>query len=220
MPSSVVKARIRNLENGDEIVCMFNPNEYSFSKSSDWKEAKNRGGNVPTLEFTGGKPISMKLQLFFDTHEAGDDVRDSYTNALWDLVRVDPSHKDARTQKSTPPTCEFQWGEMWSFKAVVTNISQKFTLFLSDGTPTRATVDLTLMQAEDEDAFPFQNPTSGGAAGHRTYVVREGDSLDGIAYREYGESRHWRFIAESNDIDDPLTLRPGRILALPPLDHG
>ncbi|MFQ5380402.1 MAG: peptidoglycan-binding protein [Dehalococcoidia bacterium] len=221
MPGSgLVKATIRNVDSGKTVRCLFNPTEYSFTKTVKWKAANDRGANVPRLEFTGGDPIALKMQLFFDTHEAGKDVRTEYTNDLWELAMVDSSRRDSRTQQSSPPICEFQWGSMWSFRAVVTNISQKFTLFKEDGTPTRATVDLSLKQAEDPDDFPFQNPTSGGAAGHRTHVVRQGDRLDFIAAEEYGEARHWRHVAEANGIDDPFTLRPGAVLALPPLDHA
>lgn len=218
--TSLVKATIRNVDSGETVRCMFNPTEYTFSKSVKWKPANDRGANVPKLEFTGGDPIALKMQLFFDTHESGEDVRTKYTDALWKLAMVDSSRKDSRTQQSSPPMCEFQWGSMWTFRAVVTSISQKFTLFKEDGTPTRATVDLSLQQAEDPDDFPFQNPTSGGAAGHRTHVVRQSDRLDLVAAQEYGEARHWRHIAEANSIDDPFTLHPGTVLSLPPLNHA
>jgi nucleoid-associated protein YgaU len=114
--------------------------------------------------------------------------------------------------------CEFRWGQAWSFKAVVASVTQKFTLFLDDGTPTRAEVTLKLRQVEDEGAYPGQNPTSGGTAGHRVHVVQQRETLDLIASREYGESKHWRHIAEANNISDPLRIRPGTALSLPPLD--
>ncbi|GAB4324376.1 MAG: peptidoglycan-binding protein [Dehalococcoidia bacterium] len=218
--TTLVKAKIKNLDTGRSIECLFNPTEYSFSKTNTWSEAPNRGANVPTLEFSGGNPIELTLQLFFDTHEAREDVRTRFTNALWELALVDPSKRDSRTQKGSPPICEFQWGAVWSFEAVVTNISQKFTMFLEDGTPTRATVDLTLRQAKDPSRYPFQNPTSGGAQGHRTHTVKQGETLDLIASQEYGRASDWRFIAEVNNIDDPFRLRPGTILSLPPLDHA
>ncbi len=218
MPNGqLVKATITNIDTNDTVECMFNPTEYNFSKKAEWKEKSRRGQNVPHLEFSGGKPTELKVQLFFDTYESGEDVRQRYTNTLWKLAMVDSSLRDRKTGKSGPPKCEFRWGSTWAFTAVVTQISQKFTLFLPDGTPVRATLDVTMKQIDDEGLYPRQNPSSGGGEGHRVYTVRQGERLDWIAAQEYGDSSHWQYIAEVNGIDNPMQLRPGMVLKLPPL---
>ncbi|MDR3577374.1 MAG: LysM peptidoglycan-binding domain-containing protein [Anaerolineaceae bacterium] len=217
LTGELVKATITNLDTNQSVDCLFNPSEYTFSKSNNWAMSKTRGANVPKLEFNGGNPTDLKMELFFDTYESAEDVRRKYTNGLWELARVNSQKKDPRTHKSRPPMCEFRWGSTWSFKAVVVNISQKFTMFLSDGTPVRATVEISLRQVEDEGIYPNQNPTSGGIAGYRTHVVREGELLDWIASQEYGESKYWRYIADINGIGDPMRIKPGTVLSLPPL---
>ncbi len=219
--TTVVKAVIKNLDvPANSVTCLFNPTEYSFSKSVTWEASRNRGANVPTLEFTGGEPFVVTLNLLFDTHESREDVRVKYTNKLAAMAMVTPSRVNSTTGQGSPPIVEFQWGRVWSFRAVVTSVTQKFTLFLEDGTPTRATVDLTLKQVDDPGVQPFQNPTSGGAAGHRSHLVRQGETLDLIANEEYGHPRHWRHIADVNRIDNPFRLTPGTILALPPLANA
>jgi nucleoid-associated protein YgaU len=47
------------------------------------------------------------------------------------------------------------------------------------------------------------------------HVVRDGDSLQSIAYAMYGDPTRWRSIAEANGIDDPLALRRGSTLSIP-----
>lgn len=217
---ALVKASIRNLDTEQCVTCMFNPTDYSFAKSVGWSETGERGGNVPTLEFTGGQPATLGLKLFFDTNDTGEDVRTKYTNKLWDLAMVNKQKLDPKTGKGRPPRCTFEWGSAWSFEAVVTSIDTNFTMFLEDGTPTRATVNLSLKQAKDPGNFPAQNPTSGGIAGHKRYVVQQRETLDLIAAQEYGQASHWRHIAEANNIDDPMRIRPGTVLALPPLPEG
>ncbi len=217
---ALVKATIRNLDTEKKVTCLFNPTDYSFAKSVGWSETGERGGNVPTLEFTGGDPASLTLKLLFDTSDSGEDVRTKYTNDLWDLAMVNKAKLDPKTKKGRPPRCTFEWGSAWSFEAVVTSISTNFTMFKEDGTPTRATVDLSLKQARDPGNFPAQNPTSGGIAGHKQYVVGQRETLDLIAAREYGQASHWRHIAEANNLDDPMRVRPGTVLALPPLPEG
>ncbi len=219
---SLVKATIRNLDTDATVTCMFNPTKYSFTKSVGWglKEgASGRGLNLPPLEFTGGEAATITLNLFFDTTASGEDVRTAYTNKLWELALINPDKIDQATQTGRPPRCMFEWGQAWSFEAVVTNITQTFTMFLEDGTPVRATVDLSLKQATDPGRFPAQNPTSGGIAGHKTHVVEQRETLDLIAAREYGQSRYWRQIADFNGIVDPMRVRPGTVLTLPPLEN-
>ena len=48
----------------------------------------------------------------------------------------------------------------------------------------------------------------------RTTVV--GDTLQSVAFREYGRPTYWRAIAEANGIEDPLRLAAGTELLIPP----
>jgi hypothetical protein len=213
----LVKASITNLDTSERIEFEFNPTEYSISKTNTWAASSTIGTNVGELQFSGGNPIEMTMSLIFDTSLSGGDVQGTYTSKLWKLAMVNEQNRDATTQRGRPPRCEFRWGGNWSFQAVITSISEKLTLFLADGTPIRSEVSVTLKQAHDEGEFPFQNPTSGGAVGHRSHIVRQRETLDGIAAAEYGQARHWRYIANVNHIDNPLAIRPGRVLRLPPL---
>lgn len=217
LTGELVKATITNLDTEESVEVMFNPTEYSFTKSNNWQVPKKKGANVPPLEFNGGNPTDLKVQLMFDTYESGEDVRKQYTNAIWNLAMVNKQKIDPKTKKGRPPKCEFRWGTMWSFKAVVAQINQKFTLFLPDGTPVRAVLDVTFKQVEDEGLYPRQNPTSGAVPGHRSHTIKEGETLDWIAAQEYGSAVHWRFIAETNAIDNPFQVKPGTVISLPPL---
>jgi hypothetical protein len=218
MPSTKPeKARIINLdEPGDmPIECLFNPNEYTFSKKNTWSKGEVKGKNVPQLEFGGGDSMSLKMQLFFDTYASGQDVR-ATTNRIWKLMNINDRLTDMTSVKGRPPMVEFQWGTTWAFKAVITSISQKFTLFRYDGTPVRATLDVTFLQAKEEGKYPGQNPTTVGRPGYRRRTVKEGDRLDLIAYEEYGDCSMWRYIADTNNLSDPGELQPGQALAIAP----
>jgi nucleoid-associated protein YgaU len=48
--------------------------------------------------------------------------------------------------------------------------------------------------------------------------VKDGDSLQSVAHRTYGDPGRWRLIAEANGVDNPLHLRRGTSLNLPRLD--
>ena len=51
------------------------------------------------------------------------------------------------------------------------------------------------------------------------HTVRDGDSLQSIAYSMYGDPTRWRAIAEANGIDDPLALPRGRTLTVPRVER-
>jgi nucleoid-associated protein YgaU len=91
----------------------------------------------------------------------------------------------------------------------------KYTLFRENGNPVRGTATLTLKELSL--APPGQNPTSGGEPGSRAYSVLAGDTLQSIAYNEFGTAAAWRRIAEANPfIDDPMRVKPGTALVIPP----
>jgi nucleoid-associated protein YgaU len=213
----LAEATITDTVSGDEVRCLFRPKEYSFSKQNNWARGLVKGKNVPQLEFSGGNAATLNMELFFDTYEKGEDVRAQYTNKLWSMMKINEGNVNDKTKKSEPPKVIFRWGAAWSFKAVITQMTQRFTLFLPNGTPVRATVTVAFQQAEDEGSYPFQNPTSHALAGHKLRVVRQGDRLDWIAFEEYGDATAWRHVADANDLADPLNLEPGQVLLVPPL---
>ena len=212
------KAKIKNLETGYELSCLFNPTEYTIAKTNSWGRGKTKGKNMPELEFNGGEPQTMSLELFFDTFEDGGDVR-AYTAQLFQLTMIvqDKPPKNKKTQQSRPPLCLFTWGPYSGFKAAVSSLSVRYTLFRNDGTPVRATASVTLTQAEDEHLIKGQVPDSFPAPANKRREVRPRETLSQIAHEEYGDATRWRDIARANNVTDPLSLRPGQVLTVPPL---
>ena len=218
--SGLVKAEIVSVESGERVKCLFNPKEYTFSKQNNWKDQQT-GKNVPQIEFGGGQPANLQMELFFDTYAqvkssgSPKDVRKEYTDKIWKLMIVDPKLTDAKNKKGRPPKVIFQWGQTWLFKAVIASITQKFTMFIFDGTPVRATLNVTFRQVEDEGALAKQNPTSGGTGGERLWTVNEGDTLGWIAFKEYGDATRWRRIADANRLTRVRRLPTGLVLVIP-----
>ena len=209
------KANIVNLETNEEVTCLFNPNEYTFQRTNTWTQKKVKGENVPNLEFGGGTSATLKMNLFLDTSTTGGDVRDT-TKKIRKLMDIDEKATDMTTVKGRPPMVEFHWGKIWTFKAVITSLTEKCTLFRDDGVPVRATLDVTFLQAKEGGVYEAQNPTTLGNSGYKRRVVNEGDTIDWIAFDEYGDSTMWRYIADTNGLDDPGRLRPGQVLAIAP----
>ena len=193
----------------------FNPTQVVLSKSAQWTSRpapKYRYAAIP--EFNGADPYTMNLQIFLDASTTPSDttVQDGVEALLSCCEVTDASI--AADQPSTPWVF-FQWGSFStaSFVAYVESVHATYTLFNPSGTPIRATCDLTITQ------IPIltkgQNPTSGALEAHRTHRVMAGDTLQSLAWREYGDATAWRAIAQANGIDDPMRLDIGTELLIP-----
>lgn len=194
------------------IPCIFNPYEYVVSKSNSYAEKPKNNSDVAHAEFQKAGSQTLKLKLIFDTYELGEDVAET-TNQFWKLMET-KTRKDEGETKRSPPDVAFEWGS-FRFVSVITNMTQKFTLFTRDGIPVRAEVDVTFTQYTDVNDYPKQNPTSGGGPMERIWRVTASDRLDTIAAEVYGDATKWRQIATRNGIVDPLNLTPGRQLSIP-----
>jgi len=186
---------------------LFNPTDYTVAKANQIAEAAVPGLEAPILQYVHGNTRTLDMELYFDTYEEGTDVR-SATDKVYNLLLIDPS-------THAPPICDIAWGE-FKFHGVVDHVSGKFTLFLPNGRPVRATLSVTFKEFIDVDSLVRVQPTQ--SADHRkTRVVNSGDRIDNIASEEYGDPGQWRPIAEANDMDDPSQLEPGHVLIIPAL---
>jgi len=204
-------ATITNLETSEKFYFMFNPEHYTIQRQNTYHQPE--GLRVPPKpEFKRlGRPTLTLSSLYFDTYETGKSLT-KITNQLWELMT--PADPDDPT--STPPEIEFSWGP-FSFKAVICDLSIKFTLFSKDGDPLRAEATVSFIQTEGYAKKPHQNPTSGGGPPLKTRKITAGDRLDLIAMEAYNDATQWRRIAAFNRIKNPKRLRPGQIITIPPL---
>jgi hypothetical protein len=199
---------------GTAISCMFNPFEYSVSKSNSFQEKPKNDADTPQGEFFKSGAQMLKLVLLFDTYESGADVS-QVTNKMWKFMLTKDQGQSSHNEKVAPPQVAFEWG-VFKFVSYITSMTHKFTLFKNDGTPVRASVDVTFTQYTDVNDYPNQNPTSGGGPIERVWLIIAGDRLDTIAAQVYRDATKWRLIAEHNRLTNPLVLRPGQQLRIPP----
>jgi nucleoid-associated protein YgaU len=193
----------------DPAKVIFNPAEYSLEKANQFASAPLAGLSNPVFSFVSGDADTLTMELFFDTYtdHGGSDVRDE-TDKIARLLEID-------RELHAPPPVKFVWGKLFFF-AIIERLSQRFTMFLENGVPVRATLNVTFKEyrsiKEQLDAIPLQ---SSDWTKHR--VVAEQDRLCLIAAIEYEDPTVWRVIADANDIENPRLLQPGQEIRLPPL---
>ena len=210
---SLKPATIKNLKTNEILYFMFNPENYTIARKNtyDTTTDENRPLRPPPPKLTklGRATLSLST-LYFDTYETGDDLTE-ITNQLWKLM--DPI--DVSDTVSVPPEIEFEWST-FTFKAVLCDLSIKFTLFDKDGKPVRAEATVSFTHTIDYYTTAPQNPTSGGGPPLEIHKVIHGDRLDLIAADVYGDATLWRQIATFNNIRHPKRLRPGQQITIPP----
>ncbi len=200
-----------------------------FEKGSDGKityhpadSGSQPNKNAPDLEFKGGGSATFSLELLFDTTDQrpGTTARDvrRYTNDLLALTLGKPKLGESASEGEVdaPKPVRFGWGDFELFEAVITSVEISFIMFDPDGKPVRATANVGFTEWVSDDGNKPQNPTS-RTEPRRTCVVQQGQTLHQIAYAEYGHPGHWRHLADSNNLLNPLKLQPGQVLILPPL---
>lgn len=205
-------------ETGTQIPFQFNPAEITIVKRTTWQAKEAKGKNAPQQRFQSGQPATMNLSIVVDSTTSGAPVT-TVTDQLLELVMVQSTGTaaDQTAQAARPPLVTFVWG-ITSFRAVVEQLTIKYTLFARNGKPLRAKCDLSLKQFDDDEVLQQrQNPTSGTPHPHAVHHLRPGESLDRVAAQHYKDPTAWRRIAEANGIDDPTRLRGGTPLVMPEL---
>jgi contractile injection system tube protein len=208
---------------GTRYEVLFNPAEYSIEKGNTFQSTSLPGLSTPVTQFVTGNADTLSMELYFDTYAKSsrqgnvvlrEDVR-RYTRPIANLMEIDPT-------LHAPPVCEFTWGPALGtpagiqFRGILEKVSQKFTYFLDDGTPVRATLNVTFKEYKTvEQQLAEMKCQSTDRTKRREF--KEGDSLWHLASTEYNDPQKWKVIADHNQLDNPRLIAPGFQLELPPL---
>ena len=138
--NSMVVVKLFRLE-GKQQVLLLEASEVTTEKSVPWTAHRTTEGDEPAMEFEAAEPKSLNVELMFDLFEERGGVGEK-VKPIEDLMTVDPA-----LQRPPMIGLEFTKNQMPPLKGVVESVNTKYTMFLPDGTPVRATVRLTMKQA-------------------------------------------------------------------------
>ncbi|MEH2339937.1 CIS tube protein [Nostoc sp.] len=131
-----------------DIELMFNPTDISFARTVRWKnDDGNRGTTLlPKINFSAIEPYTFILkQLLYDTYETKESVMKKYIDNIKKGVEGITKIPDSR-----PPVYIFTWKTEY-FYCVITSLTYTLNMFLSDGTPVRALVDIALQEVDQKN---------------------------------------------------------------------
>jgi len=206
------KATILNVETGDRVEVMFNPEEYSLRRDVNYAQTSIPGLSAPVLQFVAGNMQTLEMELFIDTYEdrgAGGDARE-VANQVISLMDILP-------ETHAPPRLDFVWGTL-AFTCVLASVSSTHQMFSPDGIPVRTRLQVTFNEYRDLEAEArfLKRET----ADHTTeYWVKQGDTVWSIASQMYNDPLKWRPIALANRLGDPADIEVGDALKVPALPY-
>jgi len=188
----------------------YNPKNIEFDKQVTWKEHKTIGPQDNAMEFQSLKPAGIKLELFFDTTQSQEDVREAWINKLLELTNADVKAKKRRNkkkneakkgQKTRPPIVTFRWGS-FEMRGVIDSIKVTYLMFAQSGVPIRAKAIVSLKEWKPETYDGGEANVRDDALLHKHLVtVDPGQTITAVALDADAD---WREIAEANNIDNPL----------------
>lgn len=220
MPEKLKKAKIEVLgSNGkktEEVEVLFNPSQYVLTDAANYLEKESPSKDSPFLNYRGGKPSTLSMDLFFDTSpvlstsltasKKAEDVS-KRVKQFTDLVYI-------KGNQHAPPKVKFVWGSL-SFYGVVVKVDSTYTKFTEDGMPIQARLKVSFKSVPDKNQkrkSPFESPDR-----TKCRTVREDYTIWDIAQNEYGDVSKWKIIANANQISNPLDIPPGTVLKIPAL---
>jgi LysM repeat protein len=201
------RVQITNEQTGESFNVMFNPEEYSLNKDNNYASQAIPGLTSPLLQFVHGNLRTLDMELFFDTFEIQQDVRGE-TQKIVDLLQID-------SNLHTPPVLRVTWGSL-DFRCVLAKVNQKYIKFFGNGQPARARLSVTFNEYLDAETQVAQANLQ-TADFIKAYIVKDGDTLSGIAANFYEDATKWRPIALANAIVDPRSIYSGQEILVPPL---
>jgi hypothetical protein len=224
----------------EDIKFQFNPTELSYDKSAQVAEIDIPGLDAPLQQFIRGHAEKLTLELFFDSTDEGMGKKATSvtekTDLFYRLIKIE-------SERHAPPICVFFWNEKFpgskkadsnkgeqgstpsntdwgnqrrnGFRCIVESVKQKFTMFSPEGVPLRANLTVTLREyktlQEQLDQLNLKSPDR-----THSHVLQRGETLSSIAAQFYQHPGDWRFIADTNGIEDPRRLTAGSFLTIPP----
>lgn len=231
---------------GERLGCMLNPESLVVRRSAGVRPRRSANGALTgatltddPLLYTGGGSTEMLIDLLFDVTIAGssiesEDVRD-LTGRLWALAENAP----ADDRFGRPPLVRFVLGKSWNILGVVRAVAERLEYFTPAGVPRRSWLRMHFVRVGEEagraqeakaPALPGELPEPGSLAPGQVRVHEvissesstepgggAGERLDEIASRYFGDASLWRWLANFNFLDDPLHIRAGTVLQIPPV---
>ena len=195
----------------DRFEAYVNPNEITLAYEMEYDSAQGSGTTGSRMDFKKVKPGDLSLSFFLDGTGANG-------------VKIDVQEQVEKFQTLTgyngdihrPNYLKVAWGTLQVKRCVLKSASIAYKLFKPDGTPLRATIAATFVDAvADQTRVALAQDSSPDLTHVR--VMRAGDSLAALCQQIYGDPALYLKVARANDLDGVRHVAAGKRVRFPPL---
>ena len=201
-----------------------NPDEFTINYNvfvEDPKASQTPGANAKVGKILGIAPLDIILKFYLDgTGTSGipcdvpAQINQFYKTVGWN------------EKKHTIRYLSIIWGSLqllrpnqFGFECMLKNASIQYKLFNADGTPLRALITATFTEALSDDKVALEYLKQSPDLTH-IRIVKEGDTLPGLAYDIYGDLKYYFEVAKVNNLKDFRNILPGQKLIFPPFEKN
>ncbi|MCK9182476.1 MAG: hypothetical protein M0P13_06320 [Fibrobacteraceae bacterium] len=189
---------------------LLNPENYTITS----KIAYNNKESGQELKFNSDSLDVIKFSaLTFDSTGAiPDSGRLNVKKRIDQLKKVICAYDGSEHET---PVVKLEWGSLIRY-ARLSDMNVQYVLFSEDGTPLRATVDLSFIEAELEKEILAKKNKSSPDMTHLV-EVKAGDSLPLMCSQIYNDASYYLEVARVNGLSNFRQLKAGSYLYFPPL---
>jgi nucleoid-associated protein YgaU len=202
---------------------MYNPTSFSVNHTVNYNQKKQPTVSDMTKEFLSSNPRSVSMELFFDGTGASPSASKGlgFNSAIKSVdLQIQAFLKLAYQISGTihqPSYMMLVWGT-FVMTGVLKTANVTYTMFAADGRPLRAKMAITVEEHIDATllfkALKLESPDVS-----KSIIVKEGDTLPLLCFKEYSDSSLYIKVAEVNNLKNYRKLKQGMELLFPPIDN-
>ncbi len=191
---------------------LVNPDKYN--DKAELKYSTNSsplGVSAETLKFRGTGSKLFNMDFFFDsTGVLSTQPVDDQIDELKDLIYT------YNGDIHEPNYVKILWGTQSLFEGRLKEWEILYSMMDLDGTPLRAEIKAVFIGSVSVKKKALQERRNSSDLTH-IRTVNAGDTLPGMCFKIYGDSKYHLQVAEFNAIDQIRSIKPGDRLVFPPL---
>lgn len=152
---TLVKAKLVSTDGGGTIEFMFNPTQLAFNQQINLTKStgSRTGRGLPKVSFAYPEPCRLTINdITIDTYEEAGGK--SVLTHIKQFEKALNFAESGEGKEKRPPTFVFTWGSHQFIRCFITALSYTLTMFLPDGTPVRAKLELSLEEIDESTSQP------------------------------------------------------------------
>ncbi len=194
---------------------MLNPDSFSMNYGVDFADTQGINNSAANNAYTRIRPERLEFEFMFDRTGAIPNALPMPNGVFDDIEKLKRILVGYNSDGHQPYYLKLAWGRL-IVSCKLVNMQVTFKLFRPDGTPIRATARCSFEKFTDVELRVAREDQRSPDVTHQREVP-EGTHLPFMAFKIYGDSKHYVEVARANGIVNFRKLRTGAKIIFPPI---